>query len=115
MLKKLATAVIRGLRHGFLNYQLHQNLFIMKRTEKEELALEQALEREINAKTDSKRLEMEVKKKQERGVIPEAKVHNVTSHRKGTKNIDPLNQAHKERGQLDSGSGRDRAANRNNK
>lgn len=89
----------------------------MKRTEKEELELEKALEREINAKNDSKRLEMEIKKKQERGVqLPQQKVHHVTSYRKGLKqNIDPLNQAHKERGQLDSGSGRDKAANRNNK
>ena len=88
----------------------------MKRTEKEELALEQALENEMNAKNDSKRLEMEIKKKQERGVqLPQQKVHEPTNYRKGTKNIDPLNQAHKERGQLDSGSGRDRAANRNNK
>lgn len=102
--------------NAFFNQWVHQNLFIMKRTEKEELALEQALENEMNAKNDSKRLEMDIKKKQERGVqLEQQKVHEPTNYRKGTKNIDPLSQVHKERGQLDSGSGRDRAANRNNK
>lgn len=88
----------------------------MKKDEKEVLNLDSAVENEINRKDDAKRTEMELKKKEERGVeLPQRKVHAITNTRKGGKNIDPLNQNHKERGNLDSGSGSDKAHNRFNK
>lgn len=81
------------------------------------LDLETALEREMNRKDEAKRTELDIKKKAERGAeLPQSKVHDVTDYRKGGKNIDPLNKSHMARkGNMDSGSGRDRAANRNNK
>lgn len=88
----------------------------MKKEEKDILNLDSAVENEINSKDEAKRIEMDAKKKQERGVeLPQRKVHDITNTRKGGKNIDPLNQNHKERGNLDSGSGQDRAASRKNK
>lgn len=105
------------MRHVFFAKYGTPKPIVMKRTEKEELELEAALERELNSKDEAKRTELDIKKKVERGVeIPQNKVHDMTDYRKGGKNIDPLNKTHTARkGNMDSGSGRDRAANRNNK
>ncbi len=89
----------------------------MKKDEKEMLNLEIALETEMSRKDEAKRTEIDMKKKAERGAeLPESKVHDVTDYRKGSKNIDPLNKTHTARkGNMDSGSGQDRAASRKNK